>query len=150
MNKRYLSAIAATVLLAVSGIAAGEAQASPLEPALPLGPIGQLPLTPVGQLPLTPVSQQSAVRAAENYLNVAGMSRSGLINQLTSYDGFSTEDATFAVDSITVDWNEQAARSAQNYLNVAGMSRSGLINQLTSYDGYTPSQAAYGASAAGL
>jgi hypothetical protein len=142
MNKNHLRAIAAIVLLAISVSSAGEVQATSIEPALPLGP--------AGQLPLTPVSQQNAVRAAQNYLGVAGLSRSGLINQLTSYDGFSTEDATFAVDSITVDWNEQAARSAKNYLSVAGMSRSGLINQLTSYDGFTPSQAAYGATAVGL
>ena len=42
---------------------------------------------------------------------LSGFSRSGLIDQL-KYEGFSTEDATVAVDSITVDWNEQAARKA--------------------------------------
>jgi hypothetical protein len=141
-RKSSVAIIAVTVLVAISGMAAGEAQATSFEPAAPLGSIGLLPLTPV--------SQQSAVRAAENYLDVAGLSRAGLIRQLTSYDGFSTDDATFAVDSITVDWNEQAARSAKNYLEVAGLSRSRMIDQLTTYDGYTSTQAAYGATAAGL
>jgi hypothetical protein len=142
MDKKHLTALAATVLLVISAVATGGAHADTFEPGLPL--------SPVSQHPLTPVSQQSAVRAAKNYLSVMGMSRSGLINQLTSFDGFSTADATFAVDSITVDWNEQAAKSAENYLSVMGMSRDGLINQLTSFDGYTYAQAVYGVNAVGL
>jgi hypothetical protein len=142
MNNKRLAPLATAVLLAISGVAAGAAQAAPFEPGLPL--------SPVGQFPLTPVSEQNAVRAAQTYLSVAGLSRTGLIKQLVDYDGYSTADATSAVDSITVDWNEEAAQAAQNYLSVAALSRSGLIKQLTSYDGYTPAQAVYGANAVGL
>jgi hypothetical protein len=142
MDNKRLATLATAVLLAISGVAAGTAQADTAEPVLPLAP--------VSQLPLTPVSQQSAVRAAKNYLSVMGFSHDGLINQLTSFDGFSTADATFAVDSITVDWNEQAAKSAKNYLSVMGFSHDGLINQLTSFDGYTYAQASYGVAAVGL
>ena len=53
-------------------------------------------------LPPGPVSQQSAVRSALDYLTISSFSRSKLIEQL-KYEGFSTEDATIAVDSITVD-----------------------------------------------
>lgn len=100
--------------------------------------------------PATPVSQANAVQVAENYLSVMGFSRSGLINQLVSFDGFSNADAAYAVDSIDVDWNEQAVRVANNYLSVMGFSRQGLIEQLISFDGFTPSQAAYGVAATGL
>ncbi|KUI29861.1 hypothetical protein AU195_06505 [Mycobacterium sp. IS-1496] len=100
------------------------------------------------ELPASPVSQQNAVRAAEEYLEVSAFSRQGLIEQL-EYSGFSTADATFAVDAIVVDWNEQAVKAAQEYLEVSAFSRSGLIDQLV-YSGFTPSQAAYGVAATGL
>ena len=57
------------------------------------------------------------------------------------------DDATFGVDSITVDWNQQAAKKAQQYLNYTSFSRQGLLEQLQ-YEGFTPSQAAYGVAAA--
>jgi hypothetical protein len=98
--------------------------------------------------PLSPASQRNAVRSAQEYLDVSAFSRSGLIKQL-QYEGFSTEDAIYAVDSITVDWNEQAAKSAQDYLDMSGFSRSGLINQLM-YEGFTAAQAQYGAAAVGF
>lgn len=101
-------------------------------------------------MPLSPVSQQNAVRAANNYLSVMAFSRNGLIRQLVDFDGYSTSDATFAVDSITVDWNEQAAKAAANYLDVMAFSRDGLLEQLTSFDGYTYAQAAYGVATTGL
>jgi len=75
-------------------------------------------------------------------------SRTGLIKQL-EYEEYSTEDATWAVDRVTVDWNEQAAKSAKNYLDYSSFSRSGLIDQLI-YEGFTPEQAEYGVSQTGL
>jgi hypothetical protein len=104
----------------------------------------------VGHYALSPVSQQQAVRKAGDYLEYTAFSRSGLINQLASFEGFSTEDATFAVDSLTVDWNEQAAKKAKDYLEYTAFSRNGLINQLVSFEGFTPAQAAYGVSTTGL
>lgn len=93
-------------------------------------------------------SVQNAVRSAESYLSFSAFSESGLINQLT-FEGYSEADATSAVDSIDVDWNEQAARSAESYLRMSGFSRSSLIDQLM-FEGYTKAQATYGADAAGL
>jgi hypothetical protein len=89
-------------------------------------------------------------RRAEQYLSSEGFSRQGLITQLASIDGFSTEDATAAVNSISVNWNGQAARSAKQYLSSEGFSHSGLVTQLVSIDGYTPAQAEYGVNAVGL
>ncbi|GLP83642.1 hypothetical protein TUM20984_50620 [Mycobacterium antarcticum] len=98
--------------------------------------------------PVMTVSQQNAVRAAEDYLDYTAFSRQGLIEQL-EFDEFSTEDATFAVDSITVDWNEQAAKAAKDYLDYTSFSHGGLIDQLE-FAGFTPAQTEYGVAAAGL
>lgn len=65
------------------------------------------------------------------------------------YEGYSTADATGAVDALSPDWNAQAAKAAKNYLEVSPFSRSGLIEQLK-YEGYTQEQAVYGVSQAGL
>ncbi|MFG1793696.1 Ltp family lipoprotein [Nocardia sp. NPDC049149] len=91
-------------------------------------------------------SQRNAIRSARQYLDYSAFSRGGLIHQL-EYEGFSTADATFAVDSLNVNWNEQAAKSAKQYLEYTSFSRSGLINQLV-YEGFTRAQAEYGVNAA--
>lgn len=97
--------------------------------------------------------QENAVRSAEQYLSFQAFSRTGLIRQLSSDfgDAYEVDDATVAVDSLNVDWNEQAARSAKQYLQMQGFSCQGLIRQLSSDagDGYTESQAEYGARQAG-
>lgn len=93
-------------------------------------------------------SQENALRSAEQYLNMTSFSRSGLIEQL-EFEGYSTEDATFAVDAVEVDWKEQAARSAEQYLNMTSFSRPGLIEQLE-FEGFTREQAEYGVDQTGL
>ena len=111
----------------------------------------ELPAEPVGESLTRP--QLNAVRSAENYLSFAGFSRDGLIQQLSSSagDGYDVADATVAVDSLNVDWNEQAVRSAKQYLELTGFSCSGLVEQLSSSAGskYTVDQARYGAQQAG-
>ena len=93
------------------------------------------------------MGQKNALGAAENYLSFMAFSRSGLIGQL-EYEGYSTEDATFAADNCGADWSEQAAKSAQTYLDTMSFSRQGLIDQLV-YEGFTQEQAEYGVTAAG-
>lgn len=97
--------------------------------------------------------QNNAARSAKQYLSLKGFSRKGLIQQLSSDagDGYGLSDATAAVDSLNVDWNQQAARSAKQYLSLLGFSCKGLVQQLTSKagDGYTIPQATYGAQRAG-
>jgi hypothetical protein len=112
------------------------------------------PETTEPEAPSMTNSQEQAVRSAEQYLSVMSFSRKGLIRQLSSSAGagFSTKDATFAVDYLTVDWNEQAAKSAKEYLSVTSFSRAGLIRQLESSAGagFTHAQAVYGVNKAGL
>lgn len=98
--------------------------------------------------PEATISQQNALRSAESYLEYSAFSHSGLVAQL-EYEGFSAEDATWGVDRVSVDWNEQAAKSAESYLEYSAFSRSGLVDQLL-YEGFTPEQAEYGVSQTGL
>ena len=118
-------------------------------------PVEQAPTKkPTKTTPAMTMAQEQAIGAAESYLNVSAFSRKGLINQLSSAygEGFTVADATYAVDHITVDWNEQAAKSAKSYLQVTNFSRKGLIEQLesSSGEGFTHSQAVYGVKKAGL
>ena len=75
-------------------------------------------------------------------MKYSAFSYTGLISQL-EYEGYSTEDATFAADNCGADWAEQAAKSAKEYLDYSSFSRDGLIDQLE-YEGFTHDQAVYG------
>lgn len=94
------------------------------------------------------VSQEQAVRMAKDYLDYTAFSKSGLIDQL-KFEGFSTKDATYAVENITVDWQEQAVIMAQDYLDYTSFSRQGLIEQLT-FEGFSTKHATYAAGQVGL
>ncbi|TQJ69657.1 host cell surface-exposed lipoprotein [Arthrobacter sp. SLBN-100] len=94
------------------------------------------------------ISQQNALRKAASYLDFTAFSRTSLIHQL-EFEKFSTDDATWASDRVSVDWNEQAAKKAKSYLEFTSFSRSGLVEQLL-YEGFTPEQAEYGVSTTGL
>jgi hypothetical protein len=110
------------------------------------------PTTPAAK-PLT-VEQQNAIQAAQDYLDYTAFSRKGLIEQLHSDagEGYPLKVATFAVDSLHVNWNEQAYKSAKQYLEYSSFSRKGLIEQLSSDagEGFTYKQAVYGVTKAGL
>ena len=88
------------------------------------------------------MGQKNALRSAQSYLRYSDFSYTGLISQL-EYEGYSTEDATFAADNCGADWTEQAAKSAKEYLDYSSFSRDGLIDQLE-YEGFTHDQAVYG------
>ena len=107
-------------------------------------PRATAPLATAGQT----ISQSNAHQKAESYLGISSFSRKGLIEQLV-YEGFTQADATYGVDALNADWNEQAAKKAASYLSISSFSRSGLIDQLV-YDGFTQAQAAYGVSTTGL
>lgn len=94
------------------------------------------------------VSQQNALKAAQDYLDASAYSRTGLVKQLV-FDKYSETDATWAVDNLTVDWNEQAARLAKTYLDTMSQSRAEMIQQLE-FEGFTTAEATYGANASGL
>lgn len=91
--------------------------------------------------------QKNALRKAESYLDTMAFSREGLIEQL-EFEGYSNEDATFAVDNCGADWKEQAAKKAKSYLDTMAFSRDGLIEQLE-YEGFTNEEAVYGVTANG-
>lgn len=136
---------------------ASEAKSSPEQPVQENTPIEETPKVEVQEVVEEVQSltrpQSNAVRSASQYLSMSGFSRKGLIDQLSSSygDGYDKADATIAVDSLDVDWNEQAARSAAQYLEMSGFSCNGLIDQLSSSAGdkYTKDQATYGAQQAG-
>ncbi|KQU00638.1 hypothetical protein ASG53_01780 [Sanguibacter sp. Leaf3] len=112
----------------------------------PAPPVAEAPPAPEAP-PAASLSQQNAIGSAESYLDFSAFSRTGLIGQL-EFEGFSTEDATFAVDSIAPDWNAQAAEKAQSYLDFSTFSRQGLIDQLV-FEGFSVAEAEHGATAVG-
>lgn len=93
------------------------------------------------------MGQKNALGKAASYLDFTAFSYSGLIEQL-KYEGFSDEDATYAVDNCGADWNEQASKKAKSYLEFTSFSRASLIDQLL-YEGFTSDQAEYGATSVG-
>jgi len=108
---------------------------------------------PAPPVPTRTQQQQSAVKEAKQYLSMTAFSQQGLIDQLDSSagSGYSVNDATVAVDSLTVDWNAEALQAAKAYLAIQAFSCSDLIQQLDSSAGdkYTVAQATYGATQAG-
>lgn len=118
--------------------ATGGAQVSPAAPAPAAAPA----------VPSATTSQSNAVDKAESYLSFAAFSRTGLIKQL-KFEQFSTADATYAVDHVTVDWTVQADLKAKSYMEVTSFSRGGLIKQLK-FEGFTQAQAEHGAKSVGL
>lgn len=89
----------------------------------------------------------NCIKKAEQYINYAAFSRSGLISQL-EYEGYSSESAEYSVDSLNIDWNNQCAKKAQEYLDYTSFSRSGLYDQL-SYEEFSSEQIEYGLSQVG-
>lgn len=92
--------------------------------------------------------QENALAKAEMYLDTQAFSKPGLVKQL-KFEGFSEPDATFAVNQLEVDWNEQSAAKAEQYLDTQPFSRDGLIKQLK-FEGFTDAEANYGVKKAGL
>ena len=103
---------------------------------------------PVSTAPKETAGQANARKSAESYLKYQAFSRTGLIKQL-EFEKFSSADATYAVDAVEVDWNEQAEKSAKSYLDSSSFSRQGLIDQLL-FEGFTQAQATYGVGTTGL
>lgn len=94
------------------------------------------------------LSQKNAVKKAKDYLNYSSFSRSGLVEQL-KFEGFSEEDATYAVSKIDVDWKEQAVKKAKDYLEYSSFSRTSLIKQLE-FEGFSEEEATYAVDEVGL
>ena len=151
MKKRFFSISALVIALALLGscssqpseestvptsspILAEETQVIDSEPAVP----------PVDDATL---GEKNALAAANTYLSFSAFSAQGLIDQL-EFEGYTTQEAQYAVAKCGADWNEQAAKKAQAYLDFSSFSREGLIDQLL-YEGFTQEQAEYGVTAVG-
>ncbi len=111
-------------------------------------------LLAVGSASAATIPEKNAIREAKSYLAIAGFSRLGLIQQLSSKagSGYPHNVAVYAVDSLHENWNTQAIKSAKGYLKVSAFSCSGMVQQLSSSAGgqFTVAQAKYGARKAGL
>jgi hypothetical protein len=138
-------------LVTVAGIAltACGASGATNSPAVSTTPVAEQ-----SQAPDMTTGQQNAVQSAQSYLDMgSGFSQAGLMEQLTSTsgEGFSKADATFAINNIKPDWNEQAVLSAKGYMKMGGFSRASLLEQLTSKAGagFTQAQALHALKAVG-
>ena len=134
---------------------------APAKPTAAVTPAAEAPATPTSKpaapkpaAPKTPEltsGQRNALRSAESYLAMMGMSKAGLIQQLSSPagEGYSKADATFAANHVKADWNAEAIESAKNYMEMMPMSRAALIQQLSSPAGeqFTKAQATQAADA---
>ena len=90
----------------------------------------------------TTMGERMALASAKNYLRVSAFSKKGLIDQL-EFEGYTTEEATYAVNNCGANWKEQAVKSAKNYLKIMPFSKQELIEQLE-FEGYTTEEATYG------
>jgi hypothetical protein len=103
--------------------------------------------TTVAEPEVAPELEQ-AVRQAESYLGFTSFAPSGLVEQL-KFEGYPPETAQAAVDSLTVDWDEQARLKAADYLDFSAFSCQGLVDQLA-FEGFTSEQAQQGAASTGI
>lgn len=90
----------------------------------------------------TTMGERMALASAKNYLRVSAFSKKGLIKQL-EFEGYSTAEATYAVNNCGANWKEQAVKSAKNYLSIMPFSKQELIEQLE-FEGFTKEEATYG------
>lgn len=97
----------------------------------------------------TLADEADALKAALEYITTNHYSRNNLIEKL-EFDGFTQEEAEYAVANIYVDWYQMAADTAAAYLETSDYSYNGLVRRLeSSTDGYTHEEAVYGADIAG-
>ncbi len=102
---------------------------------------------PAEKEPDMTLGQKNAMKSAESYIDIMAFSYTGLIEQL-EYEGYSTEEATFAADHCGADWMKEAEESAKSYMDTMSFSRDGLIEQLL-YEGFTQEQAEHGVQSVG-
>ena len=131
---KLVFSIAAGIILAIVLLAVGCSAivASSVDDATPAA-VGQRSPLPTPRrtrrkCPARPLVRKMPGAAPRPTSSTMAFSRKGLIQQLSSSagEGFSRADATYAVNHIDVNWNEQAAKAAQSYLDTMAFSRQGL------------------------
>lgn len=99
----------------------------------------------LGKEPTT--GQKNALKKAESYSNTMHMSKNGIYKQLTSEygEGFTKEEAQYAVDNMKADWKANALAKAKSYQDSMNMSKNAIYKQLTSEygEGFTAEEAQY-------
>lgn len=156
--KKYIAPAAVSIALVLSLAACGSSSSpAPVVTPAPVSTPAPMKVAPVVTTPAKPTettSQKNAVSSAKSYLSFMAFSKAGLIKQLSSAagDGYSVADATYAVNSLNEDWNNEAYLSAESYLKLMPFSHAGLVQQLDSSagEGFTAAQAEYGVTKAGL
>ena len=95
--------------------------------------------------PDIPPEYKAAYDRAESYCTTSNLSKTGLYNQLTSFiEAFPPEAASYAVENISCDWNNNALEQAKSYRNTLSMSNQAIYDQLISdFEGFTPAEAQY-------
>lgn len=109
-------------------------------------PAGTITITTSPATETVPVNladtRDAALRRARSYVSATHMSPVTLYRQLTSYEGFSSDDARYAVQECGADWDDEATEAAASYRQHLGLSDAGIRRQLTSsVEGYTDAQA---------
>jgi hypothetical protein len=151
---RWAAALAPVALFVIIIIAAGGGSSGDTPTAIPAPPPPPAAAAnppappPPPAAPSETAGQKNARQTAEDYLSTQAFSTKGLLRQL-KFEGYTAADATYAVNAVHANWNQQAAKSAQEYLDTQSFSRIGLIRQLE-FDGFTVSQATYGVNQTGL
>ena len=93
------------------------------------------------------IGEQNALSQAKNYLSTMAFSKKGLKKQLM-FEGYSKEEASYAVKNCGANWKQQAYKKGKTYLDTMSFSRQGLIDQLK-FDGFSAKQAEYAAKKLG-
>jgi hypothetical protein len=128
----------------------GSSQPAPAQPApAPVETKVEVPPPPANRVPaavsVAPSETYNQMLAREDalyYWSENWWSRSGLIYWLADV-GHSLEDATYGVDALQVDWNQEASGMANAKLAEFYFSRLGLIYELEA-EGFSRSQATFG------
>lgn len=93
------------------------------------------------------VSQKNALAKAKSYSDNMHMSKAKIYKQLTSEygEGFSAEDAQYAIDNLVADYKANALAKAKSYQENMHMSKAKIYDQLVSEYGeaFTAEEAQY-------
>ena len=91
--------------------------------------------------------QLNALEQAKSYSDLMHMSKKRLYKQLTSEygEGFTKEEAQYAIDHLEVDWKANALENAKTYQESLHMSKNRIYQQLISDygEGFTKEEAQY-------
>lgn len=72
----------------------------------------------------------------------SGISKKSIYDQLTSeFDGFTDEEAQYAIENLDFDWKESAVKAAKRYVDVLGVSKNHVYDKLVYDEKFTESEA---------